>query len=156
MTGIQAQYPLHFEASGEWNHQQDWGSSETTRIRHTEEELQGTCSRSWRRNSDKILENSWGFSGVIYSWSSQMRLENVKAGRKGNLNIATEVFIRELRNVYLIFSGLDCLPVDFQVFQVAPSIHMVEVRKAKGDTLEFHKVRIITYFVGFMGPLVCS
>lgn len=27
-----------------------------------------------------------------------------------------------------------------QVFQVAPSLHMVEVRKAKGDTLEFHKV----------------
>ncbi|KAL6009803.1 CBL-interacting serine/threonine-protein kinase 3 [Asimina triloba] len=46
----------------------------------------------------------------------KMRLENVKAGRKGNLNVATEVF------------------------QVAPSLHMVEVRKAKGDTLEFHKV----------------
>ncbi|KAI9073121.1 hypothetical protein K1719_044930 [Acacia pycnantha] len=45
----------------------------------------------------------------------KMRLENVKAGRKGNLNIATEIF------------------------QVAPSLHMVEVRKAKGDTLEFHK-----------------
>lgn len=45
-----------------------------------------------------------------------MRLENIKAGRKGNLNVAT------------------------QVFQVAPSLHMVEVRKAKGDTLEFHKV----------------
>ncbi|XP_027080782.1 CBL-interacting protein kinase 32 [Coffea eugenioides] len=45
----------------------------------------------------------------------KMRLENVKAGRKGNLNVATEVF------------------------QVAPSLHMVEVRKAKGDTLEFHK-----------------
>jgi len=26
------------------------------------------------------------------------------------------------------------------VFQVAPSLHLVEVRKAKGDTLEFHKV----------------
>ncbi|KAK4408324.1 CBL-interacting serine/threonine-protein kinase [Sesamum angolense] len=36
-------------------------------------------------------------------------------GRKGNLKVATEVF------------------------QVAPSLHMVEVRKAKGDTLEFHK-----------------
>ncbi|XP_042402550.1 CBL-interacting protein kinase 32-like isoform X1 [Zingiber officinale] len=44
-----------------------------------------------------------------------MRLENVKAGRKGNLKVATEVF------------------------QVAPSLHMVELRKAKGDTLEFHK-----------------
>lgn len=28
----------------------------------------------------------------------------------------------------------------YKVFQVAPSLHMVEVRKAKGDTLEFHKV----------------
>ncbi|GAB2275033.1 CBL-interacting serine/threonine-protein kinase 3 [Dionaea muscipula] len=45
----------------------------------------------------------------------KMRLENVKAGRKGNLNIATEVF------------------------QVAPCLHLVEVKKAKGDTLEFHK-----------------
>ncbi|XP_074285534.1 CBL-interacting protein kinase 32-like [Silene latifolia] len=45
----------------------------------------------------------------------KMRLENVKAGRKGNLNVATEVL------------------------QVAPSLHLVEVRKAKGDTLEFHK-----------------
>lgn len=45
-----------------------------------------------------------------------MRLANSKAGRKGNLNVATEVF------------------------QVAPSLHMVELRKAKGDTLEFHKV----------------
>ncbi|BAT86830.1 hypothetical protein VIGAN_05014700 [Vigna angularis var. angularis] len=44
-----------------------------------------------------------------------MRLANVKVGRKGNLNVATEIF------------------------QVAPSLHMVEVRKAKGDTLEFHK-----------------
>jgi len=44
-----------------------------------------------------------------------MKLENMKAGRKGNLNIATEVF------------------------QVAPSLHMVELRKARGDTLEFHK-----------------
>lgn len=45
----------------------------------------------------------------------KMRLKNVKAGRKGNLNVATEVF------------------------QVGPSLHLVEVRKAKGDTLEFHK-----------------
>lgn len=30
-----------------------------------------------------------------------------------------------------------------QVFQVAPSLHMVEVRKAKGDTLEFHKVFLL-------------
>ena len=28
----------------------------------------------------------------------------------------------------------------WQVFQVAPSLFMVEVRKSGGDTLEFHKV----------------
>ena len=49
---------------------------------------------------------------------NQMRLENVKAGRKGNLNVATEIF------------------------QVAPSLHMVQVSKSKGDTLEFHKVKL--------------
>ncbi|KAI4382170.1 hypothetical protein MLD38_008168 [Melastoma candidum] len=51
----------------------------------------------------------------VHKKNYKMRLENVKAGRKGNLNVATEIF------------------------QVAPSVHMVEVRKAKGDTLEFHK-----------------
>jgi hypothetical protein len=28
-----------------------------------------------------------------------------------------------------------------QVFEVAPSLHMVELRKTGGDTLEFHNVR---------------
>ena len=51
-----------------------------------------------------------------------MRLENVKAGRKGNLNVATEIF------------------------QVAPSLHMVQVSKSTGDTLEFHKVNSIAWF----------
>ncbi|GAB4825363.1 CBL-interacting serine/threonine-protein kinase 3 [Ancistrocladus abbreviatus] len=51
----------------------------------------------------------------VHKKNYKLRLENVKAGRKGNLNVATEVF------------------------QVAPSLHLVEVRKAKGDTLEFHK-----------------
>lgn len=27
-----------------------------------------------------------------------------------------------------------------QIFEVAPSLHMVELRKTGGDTLEFHKV----------------
>ncbi|XP_047062336.1 CBL-interacting protein kinase 31-like [Lolium rigidum] len=45
----------------------------------------------------------------------KMQMENLKPGRKGNLNVATEVF------------------------QVAPSLHVVELKKAKGDTLEFQK-----------------
>ncbi|KAL8158623.1 LOW QUALITY PROTEIN: hypothetical protein V2J09_000160 [Rumex salicifolius] len=64
----------------------------------------------------KIEEAAKPLGFDVRTKNYKMRLENSKAGRKGNLNIATEVF------------------------QVAPSLHMVEVRKAKGDTLEFHKV----------------
>ncbi|ERM98173.1 CBL-interacting protein kinase 32 isoform X2 [Amborella trichopoda] len=63
----------------------------------------------------KIEEAAKPLGFDVHKKNYTMRLENVKAGRKGNLNVATEVF------------------------QVAPSLHMVEVRKAKGDTLEFHK-----------------
>ncbi|XP_020571088.1 CBL-interacting protein kinase 32-like [Phalaenopsis equestris] len=63
----------------------------------------------------KIEEAAKPLGFEVQKKNYKMRLENMKAGRKGNLNIATEVF------------------------QVAPSLHMVEVRKAKGDTLEFHK-----------------
>ncbi|KAH9296520.1 hypothetical protein KI387_040108, partial [Taxus chinensis] len=45
----------------------------------------------------------------------KMKMQGSKTGRKGHLNVATEVF------------------------EVAPSLYMVEVRKAGGDTLEFHK-----------------
>ncbi|MQM20975.1 hypothetical protein Taro_054004 [Colocasia esculenta] len=64
----------------------------------------------------KIEEAAKPLGFDIQKKNYKMRLENLKAGRKGNLNVATEVF------------------------QLAPSLHMVEVRKAKGDTLEFHKV----------------
>ncbi|MCL7029368.1 hypothetical protein MKW94_003986 [Papaver nudicaule] len=63
----------------------------------------------------KIEEAARPLGFDVHKKNYKMRLENIKAGRKGNLNIAT------------------------QVFQVAPSLHMVEVRKSKGDTLEFHK-----------------
>ncbi|XP_047941609.1 CBL-interacting protein kinase 23 [Salvia hispanica] len=45
----------------------------------------------------------------------KMKLYGEKSGRKGHLSIATEIF------------------------EVAPSLHMVELRKAGGDTFEFHK-----------------
>nr|XP_010922115.1 CBL-interacting protein kinase 32 isoform X3 [Elaeis guineensis] len=63
----------------------------------------------------KIEEAAKPLGFDVHKKNYKMRLQNVKAGRKGNLNVATEVF------------------------QVAPCLHMVEVRKAKGDTLEFHK-----------------
>ncbi|XP_076897387.1 CBL-interacting serine/threonine-protein kinase 23-like [Bidens hawaiensis] len=45
----------------------------------------------------------------------KLKLQGEKSGRKGHLSVATEIF------------------------EVAPSLYMVEVRKAGGDTLEFHK-----------------
>ncbi|XP_065860073.1 CBL-interacting serine/threonine-protein kinase 9 [Euphorbia lathyris] len=45
----------------------------------------------------------------------KMKLKGDKSGRKGQLSVSTEVF------------------------EVAPSLHMVELRKVGGDTLEFHK-----------------
>ncbi|KAJ7560030.1 hypothetical protein O6H91_04G111200 [Diphasiastrum complanatum] len=45
----------------------------------------------------------------------KMKLQGANRGRKGNLSVAT------------------------QVSEVAPSLFMVEMRKAGGDTLEFHK-----------------
>uniref|UniRef100_A0A0D9XWL5 non-specific serine/threonine protein kinase n=1 Tax=Leersia perrieri TaxID=77586 RepID=A0A0D9XWL5_9ORYZ len=63
----------------------------------------------------KIEEAAKPLGFDVQKKNYKLRLEKVKAGRKGNLNVAT------------------------QILQVAPSLHMVEVRKAKGDTLEFHK-----------------
>lgn len=72
----------------------------------------------------------------------------MKAGRKGNLNVATEVSEKSILDGlswwFVTCVTVSCLSNNLrwlnQVFQVAPSLHMVEVRKAKGDTLEFHKV----------------
>lgn len=63
----------------------------------------------------KIEETAKPLGFYIHKKNFKMRLENLKVGRKGNLNVAT------------------------QVFEVAPSLHMVEIKKAKGDTLEFLK-----------------
>lgn len=46
--------------------------------------------------------------------SNQLKLQGENPGRKGQLAIATEVF------------------------EVTPSLYMVEIRKSNGDTLEFH------------------
>lgn len=34
-----------------------------------------------------------------------------------------------------------------QVFEVAPSVHLVELRKTGGDTLEFHKARYVLVYI---------
>lgn len=78
-------------------------------------ETRFTCNCAATEIINKIEEAAKPLGFGVHKKNYKMRLQNTKAGRKGNLNVATEIF------------------------QVAPSLHMVEVRKAKGDTLEFHK-----------------
>ncbi|KAJ0238977.1 CBL-interacting serine/threonine-protein kinase 3 [Hirschfeldia incana] len=63
----------------------------------------------------KIAEAAKPLGFDVQTKNYKMRLENAKAGRKGNLNVATEIF------------------------QVSPNLHMVQLSKSNGDTLEFHK-----------------
>ncbi|KAH7276842.1 hypothetical protein KP509_39G024200 [Ceratopteris richardii] len=63
----------------------------------------------------KIEETAKPLGFNIEKKNYKMKLQGEKSGRKGHLSVATEVF------------------------EVAPALFMVEVRKAGGDTLEFHK-----------------
>ncbi|XAR53916.1 Non-specific serine/threonine protein kinase [Bertholletia excelsa] len=63
----------------------------------------------------KIEEAAKPLGFNVHKRHYKMKLKGDKTGRKGHLSVATEVF------------------------EVAPSLHMVELRKTGGDTLEFHK-----------------
>ncbi|KAL6495615.1 CBL-interacting serine/threonine-protein kinase 9 [Orobanche gracilis] len=63
----------------------------------------------------KIEEAAKPMGFHVHKRNYKMKLQGGKTGRKGQLAVATEVF------------------------EVAPSLHMVELRKTSGDTLEFHK-----------------
>ncbi|XP_075519056.1 CBL-interacting serine/threonine-protein kinase 9-like isoform X1 [Primulina tabacum] len=63
----------------------------------------------------KIEEAAKPLGFNVHKRNYKMKLQGDKSGRKGQLAVATEVF------------------------EVAPSLHMVELRKTGGDTLEFHK-----------------
>ncbi|KAL0282407.1 UNVERIFIED_CONTAM: CBL-interacting serine/threonine-protein kinase [Sesamum angustifolium] len=63
----------------------------------------------------KIEEAAKPLGFNVHKKNFKMKLQGEKTGRKGQLAVATEVF------------------------EVAPSLHMVELRKTGGDTLEFHK-----------------
>ncbi|KAK7389753.1 hypothetical protein VNO78_25046 [Psophocarpus tetragonolobus] len=63
----------------------------------------------------KIEEAAKPLGFNVHKRDYKMKLQGDKSGRKGHLSVATEVF------------------------EVAPSLHMVELKKTGGDTLEFHK-----------------
>ncbi|XP_057980385.1 CBL-interacting serine/threonine-protein kinase 9 isoform X2 [Malania oleifera] len=86
-------------------------------------EKQGLVKRETRFTSQrpaneimcKIEEAAKPLGFNVHKKNYKMKLQGDKTGRKGHLSVATEVF------------------------EVAPSLHMVELRKTGGDTLEFHK-----------------
>ncbi|XP_073022230.1 CBL-interacting serine/threonine-protein kinase 9-like isoform X1 [Primulina eburnea] len=88
-----------------------------------DKQMQGLVKRETRFTStcpaneimSKIEEAAKPLGFNVHKRNYKMKLQGDKSGRKGQLAVATEVF------------------------EVAPSLHMVELRKTGGDTLEFHK-----------------
>ncbi|RHN39647.1 putative protein kinase CAMK-CAMKL-CHK1 family [Medicago truncatula] len=74
-----------------------------------------TSQRPANEIISKIEEAAKPLGFNVHKRNYKMKLQGDKSGRKGHLSVATEVF------------------------EVAPSLHMVELRKTGGDTLEFHK-----------------
>ncbi|XP_057948695.1 CBL-interacting serine/threonine-protein kinase 23 isoform X3 [Malania oleifera] len=66
-------------------------------------------------NAFELISTSQGLNLSSLFEKQMMKLQGEKTGRKGHLSVATEIF------------------------EVAPSLYMVELRKSGGDTLEFHK-----------------
>ncbi|CAK9858588.1 unnamed protein product [Sphagnum jensenii] len=77
-------------------------------------ETRFTSTRSAKEIISTIEEAAKPLGFNVQKSDYQMKLQGDKNGRKGHLSVAT------------------------QVFEVAPSLHMVELRKSRGDTLEYH------------------
>ncbi|KAD3068876.1 hypothetical protein R6Q59_017130 [Mikania micrantha] len=78
-------------------------------------ETRFTSKRPANEIISKIEEAATPLGFDVKKNNYKLKLQGEKTGRKGHLSVATEIF------------------------EVAPSLYMVEVRKAGGDTLEFHK-----------------
>ncbi|WOG84948.1 hypothetical protein DCAR_0104134 [Daucus carota subsp. sativus] len=78
-------------------------------------ETRFTSKRPASEIISKIEEAALPLGFDVKKNNYKLKLHGEKSGHKGHLSVATEIF------------------------EVAPSLHMVEVRKAGGDTLEFHK-----------------
>ncbi|CAJ1976027.1 unnamed protein product [Sphenostylis stenocarpa] len=130
--------------------------------KQTDQVKQETCFTSHCPANEimyKIEEAAKPLGFNVHKQNYKMKLQGDRSGRKGHLSVATEVLknfllmtIESVRRTHdaIDFSWLlskrlrleliattGCLWR--QVFEVAPSVHMVELRKTGGDTLEFHK-----------------
>ncbi|KHN06353.1 CBL-interacting serine/threonine-protein kinase 9 [Glycine soja] len=90
-----------------------------------------TSQRPTNEIMSKIEEVAKPLGFNVHKRNYKMKLQGDKSGRKGHLSVATEVLTAE----------------PFVVFEVAPSLHMVELRKTGGDTLEFHKAFLQKLFI---------
>lgn len=77
-------------------------------------ELHFTSKHTAPEIISKIEETAKPLGFIVKRQDYKMRLQGAMTGRKGHLSVATEVF------------------------EVAPSLFVVEVRKAGGDSLEYH------------------
>ncbi|CAN8295922.1 unnamed protein product [Cochlearia groenlandica] len=78
-------------------------------------ETRFTSQRSASEIMSKMEETAKPLGFNVRKDNYKIRMKGDKSGRKGQLSVATEVF------------------------EVAPSLHVVELKKTGGDTLEFHK-----------------
>ncbi|XP_010474701.1 PREDICTED: CBL-interacting serine/threonine-protein kinase 9-like [Camelina sativa] len=78
-------------------------------------ETRFTSQRSASEIMSKMEEIAKPLGFNVRKDNYKIKMKGDKSGRKGQLSVATEVF------------------------EVAPSLHVVELRKTGGDTLEFHK-----------------
>lgn len=78
-------------------------------------ETRFTSKRTASEIISKIEETAVPLGFGVKKNNYKMKLQGEKSGRKGQLAVATEIL------------------------EVAPSLYMVELRKSRGDTLEFHK-----------------
>ncbi|KAA8520792.1 hypothetical protein F0562_014936 [Nyssa sinensis] len=99
------------------------------RMGHVKQETRFASKCPANEIMSKIEEAAKPLGFNVHKRNYKMKLQGDKSGRKGHLSVATEVF------------------------EVAPSLHMVELRKTGGDTLEFHNLcqilssRVFTTFL---------
>ncbi|KAL3698455.1 hypothetical protein R1sor_012531 [Riccia sorocarpa] len=82
---------------------------------HVRRHTRFTSKKPAKEIIERMGEAATALGFAVQTRNFKMRLEGLTSGRTGNLAVAIEVF------------------------EVVPSLYMVEVRKAFGDTLEYHK-----------------
>lgn len=76
-------------------------------------------------------------AGRLWCWKDNPAVGRGHRGLRLDLDL---VYCEEYCNLRVGFNNA-ALAMLFQVFEMAPTLYMVEVRKAMGDTLDYHTVK---------------